>query len=95
VANEQGGVDVIDLATGALAASLEVGGPAFALASTPDHTQLYVGLVNAERVQVVDRQSLRVVRTIPTGGVPRGIAFDPRTHSALIVNEAGWITVVA
>lgn len=95
VANEQGGLDVVDLATGALAASLELGGPAFGLSATPDHTQLYVGLVNAERVQVVDRQSLRVVQTVSTGGIPRGIAFDPRTRTALIANEAGWITVVA
>lgn len=95
VANEQGGLDVIDLATGTLTASLELGGPAFSVAATPDWSQLYVGLVDAERVQVLDRQSLRVVRTIPTGGVPRGIAFDPRTRTAVIANEAGWITVVA
>lgn len=95
VANEHGGLDVVDLATGALAASLELGGPAFALAATPDWSQLYVGLVNAERVQVVDRLSLRVVRTIPTGGVPRGMAFDPVTQAGLIANEAGWVTVVA
>jgi YVTN family beta-propeller protein len=95
VANEQGGLDVIDLATGSLTASLELGGPAFAVAATPDRSQLYVGLVHAERVQVLDRQSLRVVGTIPTGGIPRGIAFDPRTQTALIANEAGWVTVVA
>ena len=95
IANEQGGLDVVDLATGTLAASLELGGPAFAVAATPDQRHLYVGLVNAERVQVLDRQSLRVVRTIPTGGVPRGIAFDPRTQTGLIANEAGWVTVVA
>lgn len=95
VANEQGGLDVIDLATGNLAASLELGGPTFGLAITPDQGQLYVGLVGAERVQVLDRVTLRVVRTIPTGGVPRCIAFDPRTRTALITNEGGWITVVA
>ena len=95
VANEQGGLDVIDLATGTLTASLELGGPAFSVAATPDHTHLYVGLVKAERVQVLDRESLRVVRTIPTGGIPRGMAFDPRTQRGLIANEAGWITVVA
>lgn len=95
IANEQGGLDVIDLATGTLTASLELGGPAFAVAATPDQSQLYVGLVNAERVQVLDRQTLRVVRTIPTGGVPRGISFDARTQTGLIANEAGWITVVA
>lgn len=95
VANEQGGLDVIDLATGSLTASLELGGPAFSVAATPDWRQLYVGLVSAERVQVLDRETLRVVHTIPTGGVPRGIAFDPRTQTGLIANEAGWITVVA
>ncbi len=95
VANEQGGLDVIDLATGSLTASLELGGPAFSVAATPDWSQLYVGLVRAERVQVLDRGTLRVVHTIPTGGVPRGIAFDPRTQTGLIANEAGWITVVA
>lgn len=95
VANEQGGLDVIDLATGNLAASLELGGPAFGLAITPDQSQLYVGLVSAERVQVLDRGTLRVARTVPTGGVPRCIVFDPRTRTALITNEGGWVTIVA
>jgi len=94
VANEAGGLDVVDLTTGTVSASLQLDGPAFGLALSPDNAQLYVGLVSSGLVQVVDRATLRVLRTIRTGGKPREIAFDPRGTTALIANEAGWVSVV-
>ncbi len=94
VANEKGGLDVVHLGTGVQTASVKIGGSVFGLALSPDGAQLYAGLVAAERVQVVDRTTLRVVRTIPTGGIPREIVFDPGGKTAVIANEAGWVTVV-
>ena len=94
VANELGGLDVVDLKRGVVTASVEVGGAAFGLALSPDNAVIYVGLVGAERVVVVDRSTLRVVQIIPTGGIPREIAFDRSGHTAVIVNEAGWINLV-
>ena len=76
------------------AAAVRLDGRAYGLALSRDNRQLYVGLVTSEKVQVVDRESLRVVRTIPTGGVPREITFSPSGKTALIANEAGWIDVV-
>jgi len=94
VADEAGGLDVLDLRRGTQAAAVRLDGRAYGLALSRDNRQLYVGLVTSERVQVVDRESLRVVRTIPTGGVPREITFSPSGKTALIANEAGWIDVV-
>lgn len=94
VANEKGGLDVVHLRTGVQTASVKIGGSAFGLALSPDGAQLYLSLVAAERVQVVDRATLRVVRTIPTGGIPREVVFDPAGRTAAIANEAGWVTVV-
>jgi len=94
VADEAGGLDVLDLRRGMQAAAVRLDGRAYGLALSRDNRQLYVGLVTSEKVQVVDRESLRVVRTIPTGGVPREITFSPSGKTALIANEAGWIDVV-
>jgi len=94
VADEAGGLDVLDLRRGTQAAAVRLDGRAYGLALSRDNRHLYVGLVSRERVQVVDRESLRVVRTIPTGGVPREITFSPSGKTALIANEAGWIDVV-
>ena len=94
VANEKGGLDVVHLRTGVQTASVKIGGSAFGLALSPDGAQLYASLVAAERVQVIDRATLKVVRTIPTGGIPREVVIDPGGSTAVIANEAGWVTVV-
>ena len=94
VANESGGLDVVDLGRGVVIASLQLDGPAYGLALTPDNAQLYIGLVSRERVVVVDRASLRVTNTIGTGGLPREIAFTRSGDCALIANEGGWIDIV-
>jgi YVTN family beta-propeller protein len=94
VTNDAGRLDVVDLGAGVVIASLALSARAFGLAVTPDGAQLYVGLVSGERVLVVDRATLRVLNTIPTGGTPRHIAFDPSGRTAVIANEAGWVTLV-
>jgi YVTN family beta-propeller protein len=94
IANETGGLDVVDLEGGTFAASLQLQGRAYGLALSPDNGQLYVGLVSSGRVQVVDRESLRVIRSIVIGGLPRGIVFSPLGDTALVANEAGWVDVI-
>lgn len=94
VADERGAVHVINLETGAPAATLHLPGGAFGLDLTPDGTLLFVTMPADGRVHVLDRPSRRLVHTVVTGGVPRHTAFTPDGHTGLIVNEQGWVTVV-
>jgi len=91
--NELGWLDAIQLTTGQRE-SLQFGTMAHGLAVSPDGAMVYVGLLQAGAVAVVDRQSLTRVATIPTGGKPRRIAFDGSGCRAIIANESGWVDVV-
>lgn len=93
-ANEDGWVDVIRLCTGTPVKRLPLGSPAFGVAVSPDDAVVYVSLLCAGRVLVLDRLSLEVLRTLEPGGRPRRIAFDPTGRAALIANEDGWVDLV-
>lgn len=94
VADEAGAVHIINLESGALAATVHIPGGAYGLDLTPDGTQLYVAIPRDGLVHVLDRVSRRMLHTIPTQGSPRHTAFAANGRTGLIVNEAGWITVV-
>jgi YVTN family beta-propeller protein len=94
VANLDGWLDALDLVSGHVAGRLSLGAAAVSLARSPDDAVLYVGLVYAGRVAIIDRAALRVTGMIETGGKPRRIAFDPDGRWALIANEAGWVDLV-
>lgn len=91
--NEDGWMDTIHLTTGKRE-SLHLGSMAHGLALSPDGAVLYVGLLRAGEVAVIDAQTRAVVATIPTGGKPRRIAFDATGRTALIANEDGWVDLV-
>jgi DNA-binding beta-propeller fold protein YncE len=93
-ANEDGWVDVIQLCTGTLLKRLPLGSPAFGVAVSPDDAVVYVSLLRAGRVLVLDRDTCAVRSTLTPGGRPRRIAFDASGRVALIANEAGWIDLV-
>ena len=93
-ANEDGWVDVFHLGTGRHVARIEVGTLAFGLGLCPDETALYVTLLLAGKVAIVDRRALNVIRILETGGRPRRIAFDATGATALVANEAGWVDCV-
>lgn len=94
VADEEGAVHVINLEAGILAATVHLPGGAYGLDLTPDGSQLYVAIPRDGLVHVLDRVSRRMLHTIPTQGSPRHTAFAANGRTGLIVNEAGWITVV-
>ncbi|HWZ28210.1 MAG TPA: YncE family protein [Gemmatimonadales bacterium] len=94
VADEAGAVHVINLDTGAPAASLHFPGGAYGLDLTPDGAQLYVAIPADGRVHILDRATRRLVHTVVTEGSPRHTAFAADGRTALIVNERGWVTVV-
>jgi len=95
VANELANVlQVVSLGSGALVASvpLESGGEGLALSA--DGARLYVGLVFAGKVQIVDRAARTTINVINTGGTPREIATDPTRRRTLVANEAGWVDII-
>ena len=94
VANEHHGLDVVSLPTGQRIGPLSLGGPAIGLALSPDEREVYVALVSTGAVAVVDRASLKLRATLPTGGRPRGMAFDPSGRVLVIANEAGWVDLL-
>ena len=91
--NELGWLDAIHLTTGHRE-SLQFDTMAHGLALSPDGAMVYVGLLHAGAIAVLDRQSLAKVATIATGGRPRRIAFDGSGRRAIIANESGWVDVV-
>lgn len=94
VADESGAVHVINLEKKRLAATLHIPGGAYGLDLTPDGAQLYVPIPEQGLVYVLDRLSRRMLQVISTAGSPRHTAFAAMGRTGLIVNEAGWVTVV-
>lgn len=92
-ANEGGWLNAIHLPTGRIT-TLALGTPALGLALSPDDHTLFVSMVFAGRVAVVDPATLSVRATLMTGGKPRLMAFDRTGRTAVIANEAGWVDLV-
>jgi DNA-binding beta-propeller fold protein YncE len=93
-ANEDGWLDVIRLSTGTPVKRLAFGSPAFGVAVSPDDAVLYLSLLRAGQLIVLDRVTLDVLGVLHPGGRPRRIAFDPEGRMALVANEAGWVDQV-
>jgi YVTN family beta-propeller protein len=93
VANESGALEVRSTSSLALQSTVPAASNAFGLAVSPDNTQIYVSQPAAGTVLVLDRASLTVVKTF-TGGSPRRIAFDRNGATAIIANEAGYVTFI-
>jgi len=93
VAMEGGDLIVWDLTTNQLKQTVG-GAGGFGLGLSPDGKFLYVADPFSGTVKLVDRVSRIVLRTIPTGGSPRRVAFDPATGIALVTNEGGWVDFV-
>ncbi len=91
VANEVTGLDVVNVATGAVT-STSFGTPGYGLGLTPDGTQLYVLLPNTGEVRVLDRVSRALIKSLLVGGVPRNVTFAS-DGTALVANEAAIVFI--
>lgn len=78
----------------AQSASIEVGGPSFGLALSPDGKQLWVTQTALGRITIVDVASRTVSRSISVGGEPRRIAFDRFGLFAIVSDEAGNVLMI-
>jgi len=94
VANESGWLDVIHLPSGRRAARVNFGTAAFGLALSADQAYVFVGLLDAGRVIVLQRQGLIERASIRTGGRPRLIAVHPNGDLVLVANEHGWVDLL-
>ncbi|HEV2750123.1 MAG TPA: YncE family protein [Gemmatimonadales bacterium] len=92
-ANEDGWLDVIQLSSG-VRTRLQFGTTTFGVRVSPDDALVYVTLLGAGQVVVLDRWTLQVVTTLHPGGQPRRVDFDSSGRFALIANEAGWVDLV-
>jgi YVTN family beta-propeller protein len=91
VANEISGLDVVNVASGAVT-SISFGTAGYGLGLTPDGTQLYVLLPGTGEVRVLDRSSRAAVKTVLVGGTPRNVVFAS-DGTALVANEQAIIFI--
>lgn len=94
VANEKDGVNVVHLRSGRHVATIPLAGGPCELALSPDQRHLYVSLVHAGKVVVIDCVALAVSDCLPLGGQPRGIRFFPAGRRVMIANHAGWVDIL-
>jgi len=94
VANEQGYLTDVDLATGQLAAPMTLAGGGFGVGVTPDDNQAYIAIPGAGLVQVFGLQSRKLVGTIDVGGEPRRIGFSRAGKIGAVTNTAGYLTFI-
>ena len=94
VANEDGRLDEIDLASGELAHSIPLEAGAFGVGVTPDDGQAYLTLPGAGLIQIFGLQTRKLTKTIDVGGEPRRIAFSQQGRIAAVTNAAGFITFI-
>jgi YVTN family beta-propeller protein len=92
VANEEWGVDIVDLATGAITSQRI--GRAYGLALSPDHAEMYATIPDLGLVHVLDPATAAIRKTISVGGRPRVVAFSATGAFALVANEWGWVTYI-
>jgi YVTN family beta-propeller protein len=92
VANETSGLDVVNVASGAVS-STSFGTAAYGLGLTPDGGHLYVLLPASGELRVLDRATRVAVKTLFVGGTPRNIVFAADATTALIANEEAIVFV--
>jgi YVTN family beta-propeller protein len=91
VANEVSGLNVVNVASGAVT-SVSFGTAAYGLGLTPDNTLLYVLLPATGEVRLLDRVSRTPVKTLLVGGIPRNVAFAS-DGTALVANEQAIVFI--
>src|SRR5262245_161275 len=84
---------IITLATGGVS-SVPVGAGASTIALSADGTRIYVGLLFAGKIDVLDRATRARIRTHQTGGVVRGMVVDPARNQIVVTNESGWVNII-
>jgi DNA-binding beta-propeller fold protein YncE len=88
-----GTADYIDLQKNSLISRAKVGG-AVDHAVDADSKFYYVSVQEAERVAVVDAETLKEVKSIKTAGPTDAIIFEPKNHLVYVTHDEGadvWV----
>ncbi len=88
-----GTADYIDLQKNSLIARVKVGGAVDHAVDT-DSKFYYVSVQEAERVAVVDAETLKEVKSIKTAGPTDAIIFEPKNHMVYVTHDEGadvWV----
>ena len=88
-----GTADYIDLQKNSLITRLKVGGAVDNAVDT-DSKFYYVSVQEAERVAVVDAETLKEVKSIKTPGPTDAIIFEPKNHMVYVTHDEGadvWV----
>jgi YVTN family beta-propeller protein len=64
-------------------------------AVAPDGKKIYAANSGSGDVSVIDARTNRVVRAIPTGRFPSGVAVTPDGASVYVTNELSGVTVIS
>jgi len=91
IAIEDGALQIRAASDLSLVATVPAVSGAFGLAATPDGAQLYAA--GNGKVLVVDLATRTVLRSFD-GGAPRRVTFDRTGSTAIIANEAGYVTFI-
>jgi YVTN family beta-propeller protein len=91
VANEVSGLNVVNVASGAVS-RISFGTAAYGLGLTPGGNQLYVLLPQAGEVRVLNRVRRTLVKKLSIGGTPRNVAFAS-DGTALVTNEQAVVFI--
>ncbi len=92
IANETIGLDFWNLQSGTRDTTLAMS--AYGLGLSPDGVHAYVAGGPGGLITIVDRVGRAVDTVLTVGGTPRNVAFDVSGHTAIISNEADFLTVV-
>ena len=88
-------VDVIDTATNTITASIDVGSRPFALAASPDGSQVWVPNHDSGTVSVIDARTNQLVVDIRVPANPHSVAFSADGSRAYTANhESNMIAVL-
>jgi YVTN family beta-propeller protein len=94
LANESGSLEIRNPLSLARIDTIAGAAGAFGLKPTPDGAQLYATYPGSGVIRIIDLGNRTVGATLAVGGMPRRIAFNRAGDTALIPNEAGFVTVV-
>jgi YVTN family beta-propeller protein len=91
VANEVSGLNVVNVASGAVS-RMSFGTAAYGLGLSPDGNRLYVLLPQAGEVRILNRTTRTLVKRLSIGGTPRNVAFAS-DGTALVTNEQAVVFI--
>lgn len=94
VANDDGHIDFVELASATVARVPLGTRGAFRIALSPDGTRAYVTSPWSGTMRIVDVSARSVLHTAELGGEPRGIAVSPDGHTVAVANESGWVDFI-